>query len=171
MIGYYFHLAIRCMRGNVALTLLIIAAVGVGIGATMTVFTVLLAMSGDPIPAKSSQLFAPQIEVWGPSARRTAANAASRLPDMLTYRDAVALMQAHVVSRQAAMYGISQAILPPGGNPFRAGAAQRIATSSRCSRCRFTPGRPGAPRMKPRTGMWSCWAQSWPPNFFRKVMR
>jgi hypothetical protein len=43
MSGYYFHLAVRCLRGNVALTVLIIAAVGVGIGATMTVLTVLLA--------------------------------------------------------------------------------------------------------------------------------
>jgi putative ABC transport system permease protein len=121
MSAYYFHLAIRCLRGNVALTLLIIAAVGVGIGATMTVFTVLLALSGDPIPAKSSQLFAPQIDVWGPSARRPGANADSRLPDMLTYHDAIALMQAHAATRQAAMYGISQIILPPGGEPIPSG--------------------------------------------------
>jgi putative ABC transport system permease protein len=121
MSGYYFHLAIRCLRGNVALTVLIIAAVGVGIGATMTVFTVLLALSGDPIPAKSSQLFAPQIDVWGPAARRPGANADPRLPDMLTYGDAVALMQAHAATRQAAMYGISQIILPPGREPIPSG--------------------------------------------------
>ena len=70
MSAYYFQLAVRSLRANVALTVLIIAAVAVGIGATMTVFTVLLAMSGDPIPAKSSQLFAPQIDVWGPSSRK-----------------------------------------------------------------------------------------------------
>jgi putative ABC transport system permease protein len=121
MSGYYFHLAIRCLRGNVALTVLIIAAVGVGIGATMTVFTVLLALSGDPIPAKSSQLFTPQIDVWGPSVRRVGAKADPRLPDMLTYQDANALMQAHAAGRQAAMYAISQVILPPGGEPIARG--------------------------------------------------
>jgi putative ABC transport system permease protein len=121
MSAYYLHLAIRCLRGNVALTVLIIAAVGVGIGATMTVFTVLLALSGDPIPAKSLQLFAPQLDVWGPSARRAGANADPRLPDMLAYHDAVALMQAHAAARQAAMYGISQVILPPGGEPMPRG--------------------------------------------------
>ncbi|HEY1900476.1 MAG TPA: hypothetical protein VGG49_11845, partial [Steroidobacteraceae bacterium] len=87
MSGYYFNLGIRCLRRNVALTALIIAAVGVGIGATMTVFTVLLAMSGDPIPAMSSQLFTPQIDVWGPSARRMGASADSQLPAGLAYHD------------------------------------------------------------------------------------
>jgi len=117
MSGYYFHLAIRCLRANVALTLLIIAAVGVGIGATMTVFTVLLAMSGDPIPAKSSQLFAVQIDSWGPASRKSDNPNQNRLPDMLTYLDAEALMRGHGAARQAAMYGISQVILPPHGEP------------------------------------------------------
>lgn len=119
--GYYFHLALRSLRRNIALTALIIAAVGVGIGATMTVFTVLLAMSGDPIPAKSSQLFAPQIDVWGPDSRKQPAQgpvAEIRLPDMLTYPDAVALMQAHAAGRQAAMYGTGQVVLPKHGEPF-----------------------------------------------------
>jgi putative ABC transport system permease protein len=118
MIAYYFQLAIRCLRANVALTALIIAAVGVGIGATMTVFTVLLAMSGDPIPAKSSQLFAVQIDAWGPSSRKSDTPSQSRLPDMLTYHDAVALMEAHTAVRQAAMYGIGQVFLPKQGEPI-----------------------------------------------------
>ncbi len=124
MIAYYFQLAIRCLRANVGLTVLIIAAVGVGIGATMTVFTVLLAMSGDPIPSKSSQLFAPQIDAWGPAAWNSKNAVDPRLPDKLTYRDALALMQAHPARRQAAMYGIGQVILPPGAEPFaRSGRA------------------------------------------------
>jgi putative ABC transport system permease protein len=52
--SYYLHLALRSLRRNVALTALIIAALGVGIGSTMTVFTVLLAMSGDPIPGPAT---------------------------------------------------------------------------------------------------------------------
>ena len=124
--GYYFHLAIRSLRRNVALTVLIIAAVGVGIGATMTVFTVLLAMSGDPIPAKSTQLFAVQIDAWGPDSRKQPGSTTieTRLPDILTYHDGQALMQAHAAARQAAMYGIGQVILPKEGEPFaRSGRA------------------------------------------------
>jgi putative ABC transport system permease protein len=40
---------------------------------------------------------------------------------MLTYHDAIALMQARAATRQAAMYGISQVILPPGGEPVPSG--------------------------------------------------
>jgi putative ABC transport system permease protein len=98
--------------------------VGVGIGATMTVFTVLLAMSGDPIPAKSSQLFAPQIDVWGPQSRKSDTPSQNVLPDMLTYHDATALMQAHAGVRQAAMYGTGQVFFPVHGEPFpRSGRA------------------------------------------------
>ncbi len=124
--GHYLHLALRSLRRNVALTALVIAAVGVGIGATMTVFTVLLAMSGDPIPAKSTQLFAVQIDAWGPDSRKQPGSTTleTRLPDMLTYRDGVALMQAHAAARQAAMYGFGQVILPKEGEPFsRSGRA------------------------------------------------
>jgi putative ABC transport system permease protein len=120
MVRYYVQLALRSLRRNVALTALIIAAVGVGIGATMTVFTVLLAMSGDPIPAKSSQLFAPQIDAWGPGSRKhdIVSPSQNRLPDMLTYHDGLALMQAHAAGRQAAMYGIGQVVIPPRGEPI-----------------------------------------------------
>ncbi|MEJ0008810.1 MAG: hypothetical protein WDM77_21215 [Steroidobacteraceae bacterium] len=65
MLGYYLHLAVRSLRRNPALTALMIAAIGVGIGASMTMLTNLRVMTGDPIPDKSSQLFAPQIDVWG----------------------------------------------------------------------------------------------------------
>jgi putative ABC transport system permease protein len=120
MIGYYLDLAVRGLRRNVALTMLIVAAVGVGIGATMTVFTVLRAMSGDPIPAKSAQLFVPQIDSRGPDSRQRQGSTPdqTRLPDMLTYPDAVALMAAQAAGRQAAMYGIGQVILPQGGEPI-----------------------------------------------------
>ncbi len=121
--GYYLHLAIRCLRRNLALTALIIAAVGVGIGATMTVFTVLLAMSGDPIPAKSSQLFAVQIDAWGPASRKSTGPSApseNRLPDLLTYQDAVAFMRAHAAGRQAAMYGTGQVFFPAKGGTLPA---------------------------------------------------
>src|ERR1700760_3594386 len=106
--GYYLMLALRSLRRNVALTALIIAAVGVGIGATMTVFTVLIAMSGDPIPAKSSQLYAVQIDVFGPDPRKTRTPGTTSLPNMLPYPDAIALLKAHAALRQAAMYGTSQ---------------------------------------------------------------
>ena len=70
MFGYYLQLALRSLKRNVMLTALMIAAIGVGIGASMTTLTVFRAMSGDPIPRKSSRLFAVQIDNWGPAIKR-----------------------------------------------------------------------------------------------------
>jgi putative ABC transport system permease protein len=117
MFGYYFDLAIRSLKGNVVLTLLMIAAVGVGIGASMTMLTTLRAMSGDPIPDRSAQLFVPQIDVWGPDSRQ---DPSDQLPDQLTYRDAMALMRAHRGVRQTAMYAIGMDVDPGSGRPFQA---------------------------------------------------
>jgi len=72
MFAYYFGLALRSLRRNVVLTVLMIAAIGVGIGASMTTLTMFRAMSGDPIPEKSTKLFAPQIDNWGPARMRVA---------------------------------------------------------------------------------------------------
>jgi putative ABC transport system permease protein len=64
--GYYLDLALRSLKRNPVLTGLMIAAIGVGIGASMTALSVSRAMSGDPIPDKSQQLFVVQIDSWGP---------------------------------------------------------------------------------------------------------
>src|SRR5580658_1595254 len=118
MMGYYLQLALRALRRNIVLTSLIIAAVGVGIGAYMTILTVLLAMSGDPIPQKSEQLFVPQIDVWGPNTRPKGVAGDVRLPPMFTYRDAVAFMQAHAAKRQVAMYAMELDVTPASGASY-----------------------------------------------------
>ena len=117
MVGYYLQLAVRTLRRNIILTSLIIAAVGVGIGAYMTVLTVFIEMSGDPIPEKSSQLFVPQIDVWGP-ASRPPGTPATRLPDQVTYRDAKAFMEAQAAKRQTAMYAVGLDVTPTSGAPY-----------------------------------------------------
>ena len=56
MLNYYLTLALRSLKRNVVLTVLMIAAIGVGIGASMTTLTVFRAMAGDPIPSKSAAI-------------------------------------------------------------------------------------------------------------------
>jgi putative ABC transport system permease protein len=120
MFGYHLRLALHSLQRNVVITALMVVAVGVGIGASMSVYTILRAMSGDPIPHKSGQLFIPQIDVWGPQSRQNANQAGrDRLPGQLTYRDATALMNARRADRQAAMYGITQDVSPAGARAFR----------------------------------------------------
>jgi putative ABC transport system permease protein len=121
MLCYYLELAIRSLKRNVALTVLIVAAVGVGIGASMTELAVMRAMSGDPVPDKSSRLVVPQIDVWGPESRQSSGVGGDvELPDQLSYRDAMAFMKAHKGIRQTAMYGLEPDVTPDRGRPFPA---------------------------------------------------
>jgi putative ABC transport system permease protein len=121
MFGYYLRLAVQSLQRNVVITALMVAAVGVGIGASMTVYTILWGMSGNPIPQKSPELFTPQIDVWGPQSRQAGTQAGrDRLPPQLTYRDASALMQAHRAPHQAVMYAVQQNVMPADIRAFRA---------------------------------------------------
>src|SRR5580658_7663404 len=122
MFGYNLKLALRSLRRNVAITALMVAAIGVGIGASMTIYTVVRAMSGNPIPQKSERLFTPQIDVWGPPSQQTGAQGGEyQLPGQLTYLDAMALMRARRAQQQAVMYGVSLDVSPAGARAFRVG--------------------------------------------------
>ena len=62
MFGYYLNLAVRSFKRNKALTVLMVLAIALGIGASMTTLTVFHVLSGDPIPEKSEQLFYVQLD-------------------------------------------------------------------------------------------------------------
>lgn len=113
MLSYYFMLALRSLKRNVGLTLLMIAAIGVGIGASMTTLTVFRAMAQDPIPEKSAQLFTVQIENWDPGKKMVVSGDEQHLQEQLSYQDAVGLMNAHAARRQAIMYVTGFALTPP----------------------------------------------------------
>src|SRR5580698_9300065 len=98
------------MRRNVALTALMVVAVAVGIGASMTLLTALRALSADPIPAKSDRLFSARIDNWGPDSPNNAI-----LSDLLSYPDAMALMRARRGLRQSAMYATVFNVTPRSG--------------------------------------------------------
>jgi putative ABC transport system permease protein len=110
MFRYYFRLGIRSLRRNMILTGLMVAAIAVGIGACMTALTVFRAMSGDPIPQKSSQLFAVQIDNWGPDKHN--AGSTDNLEPLMSYIDAAALMRAHAGKRQTGMYAMRLTLRP-----------------------------------------------------------
>jgi putative ABC transport system permease protein len=121
MFNYYFGLAIRSLKRNIVLTVLMIAAVGVGIGASMTTLTVFRAMDSDPIPQKSRQLFAVQIDNWGPNSKGVVSGDAEHFQQQISYIDAVGLMNAHAAHRQSAMYVTGAALTPSNAEllPFQ----------------------------------------------------
>ena len=62
MFGYYLDLALRSLKRNKMLTALMIVAIAVGIGASMTTLTVMHLLSGDPLPGRSQHIFYPQVD-------------------------------------------------------------------------------------------------------------
>ena len=53
MFVYYLDLALRSLKRNRTLTALMVIAIAVGIGASMTTLTVMHLLSGDPLPGRS----------------------------------------------------------------------------------------------------------------------
>jgi putative ABC transport system permease protein len=102
VLTYYLDLAVRSLRRNPVLTALMVIAIGVGIGTSMTTLSVFRAMSGDPIPEKSQQLFYVQIDNEGPN--KPGEQTEDGLEENLSYIDARALMNLHGPKRQTAIY-------------------------------------------------------------------
>jgi putative ABC transport system permease protein len=87
MFGYYMDLALRSLKRNKVLTALMVLAIGLGIGASITTLTVLHLLSGDPLRGRSAQLFYPQLD---------ATSRKSTEPDVeMTYIDAMNLWRSH----------------------------------------------------------------------------
>ena len=120
MPGYYFALALRSLMRSRVLTALMVLAIGLGIGASMTMIAVLHAMSGDPLPGRSAQLYVPQLDPRPLPRGRSGVTASADLPDSLAWPDAMALLHARRADRQAAMTGGSVPVRPAqaGRHPF-----------------------------------------------------
>ncbi len=120
MFAYYLQLGLRSLKRNPVLTALMVMTIGFGVAASMTTFSVFRAVSGDPIPWKSSKLFLPQIDMWGPKGRD---KGDTEPPDAMDYTDAMALMQAHRGVRQSALYQVSPSVVPAqsGRHPINVG--------------------------------------------------
>jgi len=123
MFAYNVKLALRSMRRNPILTALMVAAVAVGIGVSMTTLTVYYLMSSNPIPDKSDVLFAITLDSWNPL-RPFDDDRPERAPHQLTFHDAERLMALKAARRQTAMFESSLVIEPRGDDalPFEVGA-------------------------------------------------
>jgi putative ABC transport system permease protein len=119
MISYYLKLALLSLKRNPLLSGLMVLAIGLGVGACMTIITVNYLMSADPIPQKSDQLFYVQLDSWDPHESRDERNLP---PDQLTWTDATNLMAAKRAYRQAAMASSGGVVEPDDADakPFNA---------------------------------------------------
>ena len=103
MFGYYLDLAWRSLKRTPILTGLMVLAIGLGIGAAMTMITVLHVMSGDPLPGRSAHLYRPFIDPLPLSYKLTPAEIGGGPNAALTWPDAKALLDAHKGVQQVAV--------------------------------------------------------------------
>lgn len=119
MFAYYLRLALKSIRRNPILSALMVTAIALGIGASMTTITVNYLMSANPIPHKSDELFYVQLDSWSPY---EPAREPNEPPDQVTWTDAMNLMKANKAFRQSAMASTAGVIEPEDqdAKPFMA---------------------------------------------------
>ena len=120
MLAYYFDLALRSFRSARALSVLMVLALALGIGACMTTLTVYHVLSGDPIPHKSARLFDVELDAGNMIGYQPGQEPSFQL----TRFDAEALLRARHAKRQVMMTGANLAVQPESATikPFYASA-------------------------------------------------
>lgn len=118
MLSYFLRLAWGSLRRSWGLSLLMVLTIGFGVAATMMAMSLYLGVTADPAPTRSTKLYVPQIDAWGPS-RGIAGGEPS---GGLTYSDARALQTAHRAKLQSAIFAIEPTLVDPSGGskPFHA---------------------------------------------------
>jgi putative ABC transport system permease protein len=120
MLGHELELALRSFKRNRVLTLLMVLAIALGIGAAMTTLTVYHVLAADPLPGRSQNLFIvhldpQQLKDYVPG---------EEPDDQLTRYDAETLLRERRADRQAMMTSGSVAVEPEQASllPFLAEA-------------------------------------------------
>lgn len=107
MFNYYLRLGFASLRRAPVITALIVLILAVGIGASMTSLTMLLVLSGDPIPQKSDRLFVPQFD----NGLMDASYESGEEPDrQMSWTDVDNLLREAKGVRQTAIYGVAPTI-------------------------------------------------------------
>ncbi len=101
MFRYNLWLAAISLKRNPVLTALMIAAIGLGIGMAMTSYTVLSAMSGNPLAYKNELVRRVQLDNWDPEDPYGEPN---EPPELMTYRDVTNLLDKGEAQYRAASY-------------------------------------------------------------------
>ena len=117
MFRYYLKLGVLSIRANPALSMLMVAAIAIGIGACMSIVTVRYVMSDNPIEHKNDVLYHVQLDNWNPDRPYREPN---EPPEQVTYLDATALHQAGKAFRQTISFKAERVVQPEGDDarPF-----------------------------------------------------
>ncbi len=118
MLRYYMRLGLLSIKANWALSLLMVAAIAIGIGACMTIVTVRHVMADNPIEHKNDVLFHVQLDNWNPNDPYDEPN---EPPEQVTYLDSTALLEAARAHRQVISFKSDRVVQPDGDGvmPFQ----------------------------------------------------
>jgi putative ABC transport system permease protein len=116
MMADHLSTALRSLRASPVLTLLMLLALGLGIGACMTTLTVYRVLAADPIPGKSLQLYEVQLD----SSDLVEYKPGEEPQFQLTRFDAEALLREAKAPRQTMMSGVNLGVKleTPGAEPY-----------------------------------------------------
>lgn len=119
MFGYYLELAARSFRRDPALTLLMMLAIAIGIGASMTSLTVYHVMAQDPYPGRSEKLYRPQLDPRRANDREAVSSDVDTQEPypQVSWADGMHLLQAKRADRQTLMRTSGSRIEPAPGQP------------------------------------------------------
>ncbi|MEO6064362.1 MAG: ABC transporter permease, partial [Lysobacterales bacterium] len=101
MFRYNLWLAAVSLKRNPGLTALMIAAIALGIGMSMTSFTVLSTMSGNPLAHKNNLVRRVQLDNWDPERPFREPN---EPPELMSYRDVSNLLEKGEAQYKAASF-------------------------------------------------------------------
>src|SRR5688572_13599172 len=122
MLTYHLKTALKSLRRNPILTLLLIGGIALGICVSTAFVTLRHLYTQDLLPGKSDRVFYVRLDSWGadPFAQGVTSSKQS-VPDQITYRDARGLLQSTIPLRQTPTY-ISQMFVHPDpkvGRPYQ----------------------------------------------------
>jgi putative ABC transport system permease protein len=120
MFAYLIRIALLSLRRNPVLSTLLIAAIALGVAVSTAFVTVYYIYSGNPIPAKSDQLYYVQMDNWNPD-RPYSRRRPEMPPEQITYRDMQGIMTSDIPTYQSGMFVASLTVHPPDTEqrPFR----------------------------------------------------
>lgn len=129
MILYNLRLAWKSLLRTPGLSLVTLAAIALGVAVSTSCVTIHHLLAADLLPEHSADLHYVRLDSWNPE-RPWRSNHPERPPDQITYRDAMALMEADPEggpTRKTAMYAAEMIVRPNGGaaegaSPFTAAA-------------------------------------------------
>ncbi|WP_241651997.1 ABC transporter permease [Pseudoalteromonas phenolica] len=110
MFSYYVKLALISLKRTPLLSFLMVMLIAMGIGATMTTYTVNYMMSQDPIPSKSDNLYSVQIDSRGDGVDYSYLDT---IPPEMTYQDAMSILKSDIPKYQAVISAIRTTVKNP----------------------------------------------------------